>query len=497
MADEFSLGTMALWHGGRRWLRAARIGLAFTAASVASVSAIAKQQPNGWRELARVDLRAAHVMLLANHPGFAPQAGDAALRHREALAYRRAVRGLSRVTTLGGYRAALDRYLAAMGDGHIAAYPLVRPSRLRWPGFLVAARGSRWEVVESAGGALPANGARWLGCDGRTAEAIAAERVGSVMPWSLPAHRRTNSPFVLVDRGDPFVAPLHNCRFADASGERRFAMAWREASSAQINRAVAAATGLADARFDLRTAPDGALWIGYGEMSDRVAPVLAAIDAKPELFARAPYVVVDVRGNGGGDSRFADELAKRLFPDRPPAAAPPPAEQRWRASPANASALMGWARDDPASAEWLTALAREMRLAIKAGRSFSAPLPPRPWPAPPPQPASGDPRKTRVLVLTDAVCFSSCLVLVDRFRRFGAAQIGMPTDASTRYVSGRRAPLPSGLSELMVMQAMNVDSGGFAQPFVPTATFDCDMRDEAALMAWVADLRVQPEGAMR
>lgn len=458
-------------------------------------TASASPQPNGWAMLARQDVTAAHRLLIANHPGFAPIVGDDGLRSRERIAYRLALRRVPQVRSLGGYRAVLDRYLAAMQDGHIAAYPLARPTRVRWPGFLVTMRGERWAVARSDGGKEPADGAEWLGCDGRSPESIAAERVGGIMPWSLPAHRRTNAATLMIDRDDPFVQPLHVCRFADASGTRDVTLAWRDLASADAAALTTAAAGLAGPRFDVRDAPDGALWIGYGEMSTRTDPVLAALDADPSRLAKARYIVVDVRGNGGGDSRFGDALTKRLFPAAPIDAASAQGFQSWRASPANAAALRQVAKDNPDDAGWLRRLAEDMDRAVAERRGFTTPLPARPWPKPRSAPPSGNPATARVLVLTDPNCFSSCLVFVDRMRRLGAAQIGLPTDGSTPYLSGRFVMLPSGLSRMILMQVIGIGGDTLAEPFQPAASFAGDMRDDTALMAWVSSLRHLPEVA--
>jgi len=456
-------------------------------------AAPAPRPANGWAILARDDINAAHRLLLDNHPGFAPEAGDTRLVDAERRAYAAARASVASVTSLGGYRAALDLYLNAMGDGHIEAFPNTRPLRDRWPGFLVVPRGNRWEVVESSGDRAPANGSIWTGCDHREPEAIARDRIGRFKPWVLPAHRRTNGALLMLDRDNPFVAPLTTCRFTTGGTTSEVKLVWRPITATEVSRRLAAASQLAPGRFDLRTAPDGALWIGYGEMSGRVDPLLAALASDPERVRRAPYIVVDARGNPGGDSRFADRLAALLFDaDVVTAADRKVADdnvQSWRASPGNAADLRQTARDNPDEAEWLNDLARRMDKAIAERRSFTSPLPPRPWPDAAALPPSADPKSARVLILSDPMCFSSCLVLVDRFRRYGAAHIGLPSDVSTNYLSGRIVELPSGLSRLMVMRVIGIGSNGYTVPIEPAARFDGDMTNEAAMMAWVSGLR--------
>ncbi len=477
----------------RRHPRVNKLIVSVAAVVTLLAAAPAPQTSSGWTILARDDIAAAHRLLVDNHPGFAPEAGDARLVDAERRAYAAAMAATARVRSLGGYRAALDLYLNAMGDGHIEAFPNTRPLRDRWPGFLVVPRGNRWEVVESTGDRAPSNGSAWLGCDNRDPEAIAADRIGRFKPWVLPAHRRTNGALLMLDRDNPFVTPLITCRFTNGGTASELRLAWRPISSADVARRLAAATQLAPGRFDLRTAPDGALWIGYGEMSGRVDPVLAVLASDPERIRRAPYVVVDARGNPGGDSRFADRLAALLFDPNVVTAADRKIAgdnfQSWRASAGNAADLRQTARDNPDDAAWLNDLAKEMDVAIRARRSFVTPLPPRPWPAPAAMAPSADPTAARVLILSDPMCFSSCLVLVDRFRRYGAAHIGLPSDVSTNYLSGRIVELPSGLSRLIVMRVIGIGSNGYTVPIEPAASYDGDMTDEKAVMAWVSGLR--------
>ena len=456
-------------------------------------AAPAPRLANGWAILARDDIAAAHRLLLDNHPGFAPEAGDTRLVNAERRAYAAALAATARVTSLGGNRAALDLYLNGMGDGHIEAFPNTRPLRDRWPGFLVVPRGNHWEVVERTGDRAPANGSTWLGCDNRAPEAIAKDRIARFKAWVLPAHRRTNGALLMLDRDNPFVTPLVTCRFTTGGTASEVKLAWRPISSADVTRRLAAATQLAPGRFDLRTAPDGALWIGYGEMSGRVDPALAMLTSDPERIRRAPYIVVDARGNPGGDSRFADRLAALLFDPNVVTAADRKIAgdnfQSWRASAGNVADLRQTARDNPDDAAWLNDLAKEMNVAITARRNFVTPLPPRPWPASAAMPPSADPKAARVLILSDPMCFSSCLVLVDRFRRYGAAHIGLPSDVSTNYLSGRIVELPSGLSRLIVMRVIGIGSNGYSVPIEPAVSYDGDMTDEKAVMAWVAGLR--------
>jgi hypothetical protein len=90
-----------------------------------------------------------------------------------------------------------------------------------------------------------------------------------------------------------------------------------------------------------------------------------------------------------------------------------------------------------------------------------------------------------MVLLTDGLCFSSCLGVVDDFRRLGAMQLGQTTDAATRYTEVRDVPMPSGLSTFSVLQAFSPADPVRLGPFVPEHAYDGDIADTAAVTAWV------------
>ncbi|HET6971352.1 MAG TPA: hypothetical protein VFH92_09520, partial [Phenylobacterium sp.] len=103
----------------------------------------------------------------------------------------------------------------------------------------------------------------------------------------------------------------------------------------------------------------------------------------------------------------------------------------------------------------------------------------------------------QVFVLTDAVCFSSCLQAVEFFRNLGAVQLGQPTGADTHYSEYRQITLPSGLSTFSTLAAMIPAAPRNIGPYTPRDAYDGDIADTAAVEAWVRDLVSRAPAARR
>lgn len=246
------------------------------------------------------------------------------------------------------------------------------------------------------------------------------------------------------------------------------------------------------AGFGVRTYPGG-LWISVETLDDRVPPVIAEVHARAEEVKAAKRIVIDVRGNGGGNSELGDQLAAVLVSQRSMQASKRPILDgcgvSWRASPGNRATLESYrvrfAESSPALSEEIGKATKEMEVALAEGRNFTAPIPEaclqdREDVAPRPVVAPG-----RLVVLTDEACFSSCLIFVDRLRRLGAVQAGQPTREGNWYMEVRAEPLPSGLGSFRTMQKVAMEFPRKMGPYQPAMRYDGDMADTAALERWL------------
>jgi hypothetical protein len=96
-----------------------------------------------------------------------------------------------------------------------------------------------------------------------------------------------------------------------------------------------------------------------------------------------------------------------------------------------------------------------------------------------------------LFLLTDGVCFSSCLDVVSNWRDLGAIHLGQTTDADTHYTEVRDDLMPSGLSTFSTMMGIDMNSPAREGPFVPSVIYESDIRDTPAVEAWVQRIAAQ------
>ncbi len=223
----------------------------------------------------------------------------------------------------------------------------------------------------------------------------------------------------------------------------------------------------AGAGFGVRSV-DGGLWVAIEALDERARPVLDVLARDPKSLRSAARIVVDLRGNSGGDSALGDELILHLYGRSALEGV------RWlhmstcpsvgRASPGNIAylrvAALAMAAHEPARAKILEREADRLAEANAHGRSFADELTPAclsPGKPPPPQLATDH----HTVVLTDEACFSSCLILVERLKALGAVQAGRPTRSGNWYMGGalRTSALSPAFKMLVSRQCNNRREG--------------------------------------
>lgn len=452
-----------------------------------------------WQGLARNDLDFAYALLRDNHPGMAPEFGDTAFRARIDAAYDAAKTRISAIETYASLRYTLETFAAAAIDEHVNADFGLQRKYVVWPGFLTRVDGERYFVVRAEGddtSAAPAEGAELIACDGVAAAELARRKIApNVADWSIEAQRAGNAWRLVVDERNGFFPALKSCTFEIKGARSETPLVWQGATQDKIAAVIARTTQSARSGYGVERLADGGFWIAMEHMDGEAEPVVQEALARRAELRAAPYVVVDVRGNGGGSSSYGDRLAKILF-GRAPRYDGPVIREAWRASPGNLKAMEEEAENAPQRrpgdkdyADWTRSTAAMLKKALSEGRAL-APSAPRKGETPPPftDPAGGKPGEARIYLLTDNACFSSCLLMADTFKRLGAAQIGRATNAATNYMESRGEALPSRLAYFYFLQKASIGSPLKIGPYEPAARFDGDMRDTEALKRWVGDI---------
>ncbi|MBY0423110.1 MAG: S41 family peptidase, partial [Parvularculaceae bacterium] len=302
-----------------------------------------------WRAHTLVDLAAASRQLWENTP-IPFDAENDRYRRWAIEGFVQAEQRAAAVVDRAGYFFTLSAYINGFQDPHVAVYLKGDPLPTRWPGFLVSAdgEGARVVAVDPALGNAPPVGAKIVGCDGAPIAALLAEKI---FPYrynpALVEDRRTATTRLFLDRGNPFAPPLARCSFEMGGRTTETALDWRAApgDDAWWARVADAGAG-ARAEWGVSSPAPGVAWIGVPtfssgeETSPKLDALIKEVAAKGDAMRAGRAIVIDTRGNGGGNSWYADRLAEAVFtkPVLKAHGAPPRKEATdWRGSVDNAA----------------------------------------------------------------------------------------------------------------------------------------------------------------
>ena len=477
-------------------------------------AAAAGQTPSAlaWRDLTLADVEAASAIISRNHPAAVPATGDSAFRATLASAIEAARARAAVVSSYEGWLATLRAFVVSFGDPHISLQSRLSPSSVRWPGLVVGRQGD-FTVVRSRDSTrtaeLPELGARLVSCDGFPVDQLGRDRLGAFRgTWDVASQRIRTTPALLVDDGNPFAPPLARCVWSTAGGETETVLRWRTIAATALQERLGDAAPVGRAGFVVRQVGEG-WWIGVESLNNRVRPVLDSVAARLAAIRSAPWVVVDVRGNGGGSSIWGERLAYQLVGEARVTEAIQRAQAAlrgtlcgtsWRASPDIEETLEGYIRNlGPGLGQGAIDQWRRELDSVKAARAAGRDLGPSPRPCPPAaapdRPASDLPAPAmagRLVLLTDHACFSSCLQMAAVFRLIGAIHVGEATDFSTRYMEVRGFPLPSGLGSVATLQKVSFSAPYRLGPYEPAHPYPGRIDDTAGLERWIQQVTAIP-----
>src|ERR1700754_693620 len=459
-----------------------------------------------WGDALRKDAQALHDDLAANHPGpVDPLNPGFAVANDKGLAL--ALDRAKQTHDYAGYFFEYLSYASTFNDGHLGVRtegPGVPPLPNRWPGFLTAYdhTGAQRVVTRSDDAPVPL-GARLVSCDGRPADRLAEEIVGSQYGrWQLRSQQVWRGGALFLDNGNPWVERPARCVFDVDGKQQTVALDWKPLDEAAAKERLAATYRRQRDPIGMRTFPDGTVWITLsdfdgatdGAAAKALEPLIARLQKERRTIVDAPRIVLDLRANNGGSSDWSQQVAKAIWGEaRVDDANKTPITVDWRASTANIASIRAYGealRKAPGSSkemmDWVNSVADGMTKARDEGKPFwrapnddDTPSKAHPLPAP----------KARVFMVTDSGCASACLDAADVWLARGAIHGGEETSADTLYMDIRVATLPSGIGRLGA--AMKVYRGrkrGNNVPLVPAHAYDGNLADTAALEHWIATL---------
>lgn len=473
--------------------------------SVLMAMALAGGADADWGARLARDADRFQAVVLDSHPGPVDPENPGFKAKLEA-AHARATERARTATSHAHYTWALNELTAAFEDGHLGINvpDAPGPRAYRWAGFMTRIAGGRHVVSVSDEPVIPV-GATLIACDGRDADALAAERVGRFFGgWSLRSSRERMGGVLFMPSDNPWNAPLARCAFDVAGARREVALTWRPVDTERVGK-------LADAAFkgrmrhrspvSLERLADGSFWVNMGsfesdpqaEAGRALTALNAEIGRRAGELRRAPRVVFDLRGNNGGSSSWINQAAGAIWGEGALKGRVHQSEGiDWRVSDANVAAVREYHRMFESKRETDPALYKsigDLADGLARARSRGAVL----WREPDglfPEPEGGPVHAVgaRAFVLTDEDCASACLDAVDVLTAMGATQVGRETSADTLYMEVRYEKTPDGARIWVPMKVYRGRPRGSNVPAVPKHEWTGEMGDTAGIRRWVASL---------
>lgn len=498
----------------RGTLLATLLALAAVSPAIADEDAAPRPEtPQAWREAAGSDLEALRAMIAADTPVVVDDENPRMQAWYEE-GYREAQARLFRVRDQSSYFYALAAYINGFGDPHLDLNPAGALPVARWPGF-IAARSGDGSVVhyrDAADADAPPLGARIVSCDGNSLAELEERAVfGFVLNPMLAVDRRSAAPRLFLDRGNVFAPPPRRCVFERDGARRTLRLDWRDIPEGdeywtQYNLASVGP----GASFGVARPAPGVTWIGVptfgNHAAEQLESLVAEINANAESMRSGRAIVIDVRGNGGGNSAWGERVARAVFGDAVIEALPQPdaaTATDWRASSDNRDYVASFAPQlieqfgaESEIGQWAVRIRDELGAAVERGEPMwrqreggeTGPIPvgggltqrrPR---GPSPIPA-------QVYVLSNGTCASACLDFSDIVLQIpGVRLVGADTAADGLLMEVRQQPLPSGLATLVLPMKVNRGRArGSMEAYAADVAYEGVWTDEA-VRAWVLGL---------
>jgi hypothetical protein len=470
------------------------------AAALLLAPAPALAQSEAWSRMAEEDLKAARAFIEETHPGAVPARGDATFLAQLQKGYADAQALARDARTFGGYRAALQRFAAAFDDPHIETRSWVQPDRF-WPGFLVSSRQGGWKVVPGGPAGGPEAGAELISCDGKDPDSLAAAGLGPfTSAWNVSAQRMRVSSSLLLDSGNPHQPRPVSCDFRSADGKvATHRLNWQRIGNGDLSKEFEKLGPSPSEQVGLR-AFEGGWWVRLGTLSQAALPLIKEVEARQTELRSARFVIVDLRGNGGGASFISDRIAEVIYGAARvdaaiyPKGAREPQKVVWRASPRTLKTAEAYVEraarlvtPGHPIALGMTAQRQAIKAALERGSALAE------------APAAIDSKAAlrkhdrvksppRVILVTDRICFSSCLQATSLFRALGATHVGQETNANTHYSNVVTTELPSGLSSFASLQAYSTYVPRQLGPYTPEIPLKVELADDSAVEAEIRKL---------
>lgn len=212
-----------------------------------------------------------------------------------------------------GYQAILKYLSVTFQDAHVGIQFTQKLPGANWPGFLARFDNGSYRITASQNAGVE-DGAAITACDKKPVKqwiaTISRFEVG--LPLTLETTRNIAALHLFVDRSSPLRARPTSCTI----GGREVTLDWMRISSEELGAALDKAQGEPAEEASTRLIGLDGAWVrlGYFEPTNakQAADFHAAMDTASSLRDKR-FIVLDVRGNGGGPYNWFMGYLRALY----------------------------------------------------------------------------------------------------------------------------------------------------------------------------------------
>lgn len=469
------------------------------------------QAESVWSKLIETDLNHIYSTVKENHPGYVDSENIYFKKWFEQ-GYEQALIETKKAQTLNHAMTILKTFVAGFADGHFYLNLNYQPKKIKWAGIKVNKYGKDYRVsyVDSKNHkSMPRVMSKLLSCDNK---AVADIMLEDVLKYRFN-DKRVNSPKVrfapkiLIDDGIGNRVHYASCKF-DYQGEvKDIKLSWENISHNKYLNKVTFKNTLTAKNFNFEQFDNDKYWVSLPKFypNKQEQKVLRDVIKKVKNVRRsASKFIIDVRGNGGGNSQWGVEVAKAIYGDvfieTHQLLNPDSSYALWRVSNDNIQHLQGvlpWIEEQFTKESSMftdfSKLLNDMKRAKDQGKVFVK------------QGSNSDgiikenhnntEMKThaKVLFLTDSSCGSACLDFADLLLRLpNVSHIGQETGADTVYMDIRNVKLPSGLGQYSIAQKVYRNRPRkHNESYAPKYYFNDDISNTEKLKTWINKLEIK------
>jgi hypothetical protein len=479
----------------------------FFSVSIAAANNLNKTTKVDWSVAAQTDIEFIHSTLSSNHPGSVDTENRRFAKWLEDGKTIALTNAKSAITQADYWRA-VRAYTNGFRDGHI--WFGINDAIHQWPGFLTRRLDDgRTQVVLTNQKLNVPLGSLLKSCDGIEPDELVQKMV-TPFRWNadIPHEKNAASVYLFAPLANDKLRP-RKCQFSFKERVFSQTLNWKSVSNQQLDSYLQKASGNVVPTLGLRQV-DGVWLVSLPTFNfqdkqvDAINALLKKLETHSSRLQKAHWVVLDMRGNTGGNSGWGSQVARKLYGN----SAVDRIEGQfnwtvdWRVSAQNAMSQRHWAtiakqNGQIEEARERNELADELEIALSQGQTYlrrndSIHLPIT-------DKEAQSPFKGQVFLLTDNNCASACLDFADIARRLpDVLHIGLPTSADAVYIDNTDVELPSGQGQLSYsMKAYRNRIRANNEWYEPHVRWPGGSLTDSDLAFWVKNLKTKKPSAAR